>query len=511
MSILTNRNAMVAQNNQSSNSRSLNKVMAKISSGLRTHEAAADAAGLAVSENLDAAIGSNGMALRNGNDSLKLMETAEGGLTEVASLLVRMRELAVQASSETLADNERAFASDEFVQSQLEIARIRKVTEHNGIKLLDGSLGDGLQVQVGIHDSASDRIAVTIGDVATTNGEFLNTKSMRFDGTDDFVVLGAMGGGADIGNRSNTSLSIWFKTSDMSAEQAIYGTSNHKLKISSAGGIQMQYSDGGGSQYPGSSSGSVGLNTWHHAVFTYDSSDAAAGGKLYLDGALQGAKAASGGLDASTTAPALASTLGSHSYQAFTGDLDEVSVWDKTLTGDEVSSMYNSGQPTNPENSEGLLSLYRMGDDPSDDSTAGTGTIRDQVGSNHGTPKNTSGSEIVSDIPEGGTDGVSLVDTSTLKISTAAEAQAALSVIDAGLDANNQNRSRIGASMNRVMSAMNNLEVGNENLSSARSKIRDTDFAMATAQMARTQIMDQAAVSVMGQANSMSQMALRLI
>jgi len=110
-----------------------------------------------------------------------------------------------------------------------------------------------------------------------------------------------------------------------------------------------------------------------------------------------------------------------------------------------------------------------------------------------------------------GGDGTDLTDTGALKIDTVENAQAALSVIDAGIDANNQNRSTLGATMNRMQAAMNNLENGQENLSAARSHIRDTDFAMATAEMSKRQILEQSAIAMMGQTNGLNQMALRLI
>ena len=169
ISLHTNLASLGAQRNHASNGRGLGKVMRQIVTGNRTHEAAADAAGLAVSENLSASIDSSKVAWRNANDGISLIQTAEGGMKEVGDILKRMRELAVQASSETLNDNERAFASAEFIESQKEIARIRQVTEFNGIKLLDGSQSAGLQTQVGVHDSGNDRIAIQIGDVASTS------------------------------------------------------------------------------------------------------------------------------------------------------------------------------------------------------------------------------------------------------------------------------------------------------------------------------------------------------
>ena len=109
-------------------------------------------------------------AQRNTNDGISVIQTAEGATNEVADMLKRMRELAVQSSSETLANSERAYIDDEFKQLTAEVDRISQVTEFNGIDLADGSNGS-IAVQVGIHNSTDDRISITMGDLrASTLG-----------------------------------------------------------------------------------------------------------------------------------------------------------------------------------------------------------------------------------------------------------------------------------------------------------------------------------------------------
>ena len=114
LSVLTNLSAMTAMRNNRTATRQLEDSFRKLSSGLRVGRAADDAAGLAVAENLDARARSQRMAMRNTNDGISMIQTAEGGLNEAADLYKRMRELAVQASSETLADTERTYLNDEF-------------------------------------------------------------------------------------------------------------------------------------------------------------------------------------------------------------------------------------------------------------------------------------------------------------------------------------------------------------------------------------------------------------
>ena len=163
----TNTASNNAINNLNKNTRSLSSSFRKISSGLRVSKAADDAAGLAVAENLEAASRSAKVAMRNTNDGISIISTAEGAANEVGSILKRMRELAVQSSSETLDDDERAYIQDEFLELTDEVDRISAVTEFNGLQLSDGS-DTQLQVQVGVDNSADDRITITLGDLTAS-------------------------------------------------------------------------------------------------------------------------------------------------------------------------------------------------------------------------------------------------------------------------------------------------------------------------------------------------------
>jgi flagellin len=147
---------------------------AKLSSGLRITKAADDAAGLAVSESMRADIRSLGSAQRNINDGISMVQTAESSLAEIGSSLSRMRELAVQASSEVLQDSERAYLNTEFVALGVEITRIADVTEFNGQKLSNAA--STLNVQVGIRNSADDRIGVSLQASTATNLAINSTK-----------------------------------------------------------------------------------------------------------------------------------------------------------------------------------------------------------------------------------------------------------------------------------------------------------------------------------------------
>ncbi len=157
--IATNVPSLNAQKNLIGVNRSLDQSLARLSSGFRINQAADDAAGLAMSENLRGQIRGLKQANRNANDGISLVQVAEGGLNEVANMLIRLRELAVQASSDTIGDTERKFLDVEYQQLKSEMQRIAEVTKFNDRDLLNGT-GGLFDVQIGIHnDPFKDRIS----------------------------------------------------------------------------------------------------------------------------------------------------------------------------------------------------------------------------------------------------------------------------------------------------------------------------------------------------------------
>ena len=165
ISIQTNVASLGARGNLNRSQRALSSNFARISSGKRINSASDDAAGLAVAENLDTQNRSATVARRNINDGIGMIQTAEGALNEIGDILKRQRELAIQYSSETLAETERDYLEDEFEQLRMEVDRTAANVEFNGIKLAHSGApwtGSELNVQVGIHDSADDRIAINV-------------------------------------------------------------------------------------------------------------------------------------------------------------------------------------------------------------------------------------------------------------------------------------------------------------------------------------------------------------
>jgi len=164
--INTNTQSLAAQRNLGLNSSAQKNSLEHLASGSRINKAADDAAGLAVAENMRATIRSVRQDIRNANDGISMIQTAEGSMNETANILIRFRELSIQAASDTIGDTERGFIDKEVQQLKSEMDRISQATEFNGHKLLDGT-GGTLDVQIGIKNNPElDRFQF---DTAKTN------------------------------------------------------------------------------------------------------------------------------------------------------------------------------------------------------------------------------------------------------------------------------------------------------------------------------------------------------
>ena len=168
LTVNTNMAAMRASNTLNNTQGALSSTLARVSSGLRVTKAADDAAGQAVATNLSTQARSGKQAIRNANDGISVIQTAEAASKEVINILDRMRELAVQSSSETLEDDERAYIDAEFHQLSDEVERIAQSTEFNDIQLGDGT-NASLDVQVGVDASSNSRVAISLGNLTTSN------------------------------------------------------------------------------------------------------------------------------------------------------------------------------------------------------------------------------------------------------------------------------------------------------------------------------------------------------
>jgi flagellin len=168
MRINTNMLSINAQRNLRSAQGTLGDSTAKLASGSRINKSADDAAGLAISESLGGQIRSFQQAQRNAQDGISFVQVAEGGMNEIGNMIIRLRELSVQSSSDTIGVKERGYLDREAQQLKLEIERIAQSTNYNGTHLLNGS-GDKLDFQIGTrNDEFLDRISYAPGETNVT-------------------------------------------------------------------------------------------------------------------------------------------------------------------------------------------------------------------------------------------------------------------------------------------------------------------------------------------------------
>ncbi len=187
--VSTNITSLNAQRQMAMTRLNLDKSLEKLASGSRINHAGDDAAGLAISENLKAQIRGMRQAKRNAQDGVSLIQVSEGGLNEVSNILVRLRELAIQAASDTIGDTERQFVDREYQSLKQEIDRIANVTQFNGTPLLNGKAGI-FEIQVGTHNNP-------ILDRVVYNGE-------RSDASLDALKLG----GESVATKQGSQLSL---------------------------------------------------------------------------------------------------------------------------------------------------------------------------------------------------------------------------------------------------------------------------------------------------------------
>ncbi len=169
MSLIVNTNllSLNSQRNVKTTQNQLGTSVARLSSGLRINSAKDDAAGMAISMKLTAHVRSLNQAVRNAQDGISVVQTAEGGMNEIHNILTRMRELSQQSATGTLSTSDRTALQTEFADLKSEIDRISDTTDFNGLKLMDGSLSaTGVSLQVGINNTTNDRIKIS----ATTFG-----------------------------------------------------------------------------------------------------------------------------------------------------------------------------------------------------------------------------------------------------------------------------------------------------------------------------------------------------
>jgi flagellin len=182
--VATNVAAVSANRVLSKTNDAQNKSFQRLSSGARITQAGDDAAGLSITENLRAQIRSTSEAEKNANSGISLVQVAEGGLSEVGNILVRLRELSIQAASDTIGDKERGFINQEVQSLTAEVDRIANVTTFNGTQLLNGQGKSSLELQVGIRSDITDRISFNVAE-NDVRADALGVGSLKTESLDD--------------------------------------------------------------------------------------------------------------------------------------------------------------------------------------------------------------------------------------------------------------------------------------------------------------------------------------
>lgn len=215
--ISTNTASLEAQQNLGRSRSALMRSFAKLSSGYRINSAADDAAGLAISESMKAQIRSYVVAERNANDAISMVQTAEGSLGEIHGILGRMRELAMQSANGSMTSTDRSYIDTEFQQLKAEISRIQGNARFNGVKLLS-TTGAAITFQVGINDTAADKISVTFGGLALTT---LLAASTVLSGATQGNALTAIG-------RIDSAFQV------VASQRADYGAAMNRLEVTAS-------------------------------------------------------------------------------------------------------------------------------------------------------------------------------------------------------------------------------------------------------------------------------------
>ena len=470
----TNVMSLNAQRNLSRSDNLLATSLERLSSGLRINSAKDDAAGLAIANRFTTQIRGLNQAVRNANDGISLAQTAESALDELTNNLQRIRELAVQSANATNSASDRAALDQEVQQRIDEINRIASQTSFNGQKVLDGSFG-AAQFQIGANVGETITVNLTTGTRADQIGQIAtDTATVNAGAFTDGAVEIEVGGGGAI----SVGASVAGTQAGQDADSAFA-----KVNAVNAAGIS-------------------GLTA------TATNAQTATFSTIGEDGAT----------DATVD-------LVINGEDIFTG-FTLVAGSGETLTADEVAAQINL------QSSKTGVSASVSGTDVTLTAADGrnitvaqtlgggaTGTGLGQTGTLYGDVTLSAAENIVVDDAGnllGFGAGVSsiAVDTNTLNsvdVLTVSGAENAIQRVDASLTTVSSLRSQLGAVQSRFESITANLQTVSENLQASRSRILDADFAAETANLTKAQILQQAGVAVLAQANAVPQTVLGLL
>ncbi len=459
--INTNIPSLTAQRNLNSSQNDVATALQRLSSGLRINSARDDAAGLAISERFTTQIRGLNQAARNANDGISLAQTAEGDLAQITNNLQRIRELAVQSANATNSASDREALQAEVDELVAEIDRVAQQSNFNGVSLLDGNF-TSQTFQVGANAGQT----ISVDSITSARTSDLGQR------TEATVTGAALTGTTDAAleiNGSTIAASASAKELANNINASGAGVTATARATEAAGAAAAAIPDDATGTYTinGVTTAAVSLGT-----------DANTNRSSIID-AINGISAATG-----VTASANSGDTG---ITLTAADGRNISVAVTDGGGSTALSLANSGLTT-------TATTFSSVDLVSDDAIEIAGTV-----TNSGLT--------------GGTTAAALtgVAVSNVDISDVGGAEDAIRSIDAALTSINGSRAELGAIQNRFESVVVSLQTSAENLSASRSRIQDADFAAETANLTRAQILQQAGISVLAQANAQPQTVLALL
>lgn len=496
--INTNIASLNAQRNLTSSADSLQTSLQRLSSGLRINSAKDDAAGLAIASRMSAQISGINQAVRNANDAISLSQTAEGALGESSDILNRIRDLAVQSANDTNSGTDRVALQQEVGQLQSELNRVANETQFNGKNLLDGSFS-AEQFQVGANANQTIAIGMSSAKATAIGNQAANT-----DGTAMIA-------------QSGTGTAITTATSAVTAQTITVSGLKSKDVVVAAGAAASDIATA-----VNNVSTDTGVNAVARTSATLTASALGTGGSTFTFNLASANSANSSPTAVQISAKVsnqndlsgLADAINAKSGQ--TGITAVANAGTVTLTneaGDDIL-MSNVSDGTGATQT-GSLALTSLGDTQA---TPTTVTLADGgVNSARVTGKVTFNSSDSFSVAS--TDatvlsqqqGSTLSSVGAIDISSQSGSNDAIVVCDSALNFINGLRAKLGAVQNRVEQTISNLSATSENLSAARSRIQDADFAQETANLTRSQVLQQAGMAMLAQANAVPNQVLTLL
>ena len=485
-SVNTNMGAVVSAANMAKFGRELDTSIERLSSGLRINSAKDDAAGMAIVSKMEAQVRGVTQAIRNATDSQKLIDTSEGAHVETLNILQRMRELAVQSSNDTNQALDRSFLNAEVTQLIAEIDRIAEQTTWNSEKILDGNF-TSKQFQLGANAKEKVTYSIDSAKSAAIGMYKVSGKASEVQATSSAIVADTLTVSGYIGT-STVAVAVDATAKEVAdsvnAKAANTGVTakaitNVKLHtLNATGTVTFTLSNG-----DDSASISASITSTSDLRALRDAVNAKAGTTgitALMDSSSNAAiiLTHSTGADIiiDTFAQAASSTI---KFQALDADSAAISGnTDLTLTHGSTDDAHAHGQID-------FISHKAF--------TVGGGTFADTT---HLIATSNTGA---------------LTAVSSVNIGTASGAESAISVIDGAINKINQSRADLGAISNRLDSTISNLTNVATNVEGSMSNIRDADFSIETSKLTRSQILTQAATSMLAQANTSKQSILALL